>query len=115
MKHRIGILFVFLVVIGFGLSAEACETCQPAPDPGEQMCSSGWANGFQSCWGGFGLACQPAGGECYDPNGRKREPLRDYSIGDSCPTCMTTEPDQGFMLRPPAEHPEEDSQRAARD
>jgi hypothetical protein len=100
VKHKVGILFVFLVIIAFGWNAEACETCVPAPNPGQQMCSSGWQTGFQSCWGGFGVTCTPAGGSCYDPNGRKREPERDYySVGEPCPACIEAAPDQGFVLR----------------
>jgi hypothetical protein len=115
VKLRIGSLFVFLVILGFGWSAEACEICTRAPDPTEDMCSSGWQSGVQACWGGFGVPCVPAGGSCFDPGGRKREPDRDtYSISDPCPTCMQAEPDQGFMLRGP-EYSEASSQRAGRD
>jgi hypothetical protein len=115
VKLRIGTLFVFLLLIGLGWSAEACELCVAAPTPGQQMCSSGWRSGFQACWGGFGAPCTPAGGDCYDASGRRREPEQNYSTVGDCPTCIEAEPDQGFMLRTIDERSEPSSQRAERD
>lgn len=99
MKLRIGSLFVFLVVVGFGWSAEACERCDQLGYNNWEACSSGWSSPYQWCYGGFGIPCNK-GGDCYDANGRKREPERDgLSVDDPCPTCVEAEPDQGFMLR----------------
>lgn len=108
MKLRIGSLIVFLVVVGFGWSAEACERCVSAGYNGWSMCSSGWSSPYQWCYGGFGAKCE-ANGECYDPNGRKRDPERDMSVvDDPCPTCAEAEPDQGFELRIAAERAKSD-------
>jgi hypothetical protein len=113
VKLRIGSLFVFLVLIGFGPIAEACEICVPAGYNGWDMCSSGWRTGDQSCYGGFGVPCRMSGISCYDPGGRRREPEQNYSI--DCPTCIEAEPDQGFVLRTDAGYSEPSAERAELD
>jgi hypothetical protein len=76
------------------------------------MCSSGWSSPYQYCYGGFAPTCT-TGGDCYDPNGRKRDPEYDNpSVTEPCPTCIEAEPDQGFVLRIDAGTPEPSAERA---
>lgn len=113
MKLRIGTLFAFLLLVGFGPAADACEKCVPAGYNGWVMCSSGYSSGSQYCYGGFGAPCT-IGGDCSDGGGKPREPeYADYSV--ACPTCVAEEPDQGFVLRTDAGHQGPPAERAGLD
>lgn len=100
MRVRIGMIAVLLLVaVGFVSSAMACEKC-PADEWGVKRCSSGYASGSQSCYGGSGTACTldgtcgtgggGGGGEIENP---------DYLVAQPCLTCTGSEPVQGFVLQ----------------
>ena len=104
MRARIGVFAVMLfVVVGFASPAVACDKCIDASTPGWKMCSSGYTNGYQSCYGGFGSACTlgDACGSGGGGGGIGDGPLSpDYVVAvHPCLTCAGSEPEQGFVLR----------------
>jgi len=65
-----------------------------------KMCSSGYANGVQYCYGGFGTECT-TGGVCGSGDGLGDDVFSpDYLVAvKPCLTCRGAEPDQGFVLK----------------
>jgi hypothetical protein len=101
MRARIGMIAVLLfVVAGFPSSALACEKYTLMYDSLVKMCSSGYANGVQYCYGGFGTDCT-TGGVCGTGGVGDDGPFSpDFSVAvKPCLTCTGAEPAQGFVLR----------------
>lgn len=98
MKVRVGAIAVLLVIIvGFAMSASACEKCKE--DQWKvTRCSSGETSGAQSCWGGSGEPCVEAGGSCGSSGpGEVLNPTP--LLNEPCLSCSEEAPRQGFVLR----------------
>lgn len=103
MKARVGVFAVMLVAImGFSSSALACEKCTLMYDSLVKMCSSGYANGVQWCYGGFSSGNCTTGGVCGSGGGGLGDDFYspDFLVSvKPCLTCNGAEPDQGFVLQ----------------
>jgi hypothetical protein len=100
MRGRIGVFAAMLVAVGFASYAFACEKCIDAGYNNWKQCSSGYTSGYQSCSGGFGIACS-LGPSCGTGGGgiggEVESPDFSFSV-QPCMTCTASEPDQGFVL-----------------
>ena len=63
MKSLVTVGLLILVLVALAPSVSACEFCRGVGTKRE-MCWSGVPNGFQSCYGGFGVPCTLDGPGC---------------------------------------------------